>query len=165
MGDRIVGCTVCDWRGYRSLAHEHHIIPQAAGGTDDPTNLVMLCATCHHALHMIGLDILNGKTNRARDRLALQWPEPARREQATHLANTVAEEFAEKRRKGPPEEHMVQLMLDHDTFAHLKLLAQKHPGKPGVARFIKMQLAALVERTRPNAPKGPAGKRPAKRAL
>ena len=29
--------------------HLHHVVPVAKGGTDDPTNLVLLCSV-HHAL-------------------------------------------------------------------------------------------------------------------
>lgn len=41
-------CWVCD---SPSSLHEHHMIPQAYGGTDGPT--VTLCASCHNGVHHV----------------------------------------------------------------------------------------------------------------
>jgi len=43
-----ITCTNC---GSRSAQHVHHIIPRSEGGTDDPTNLLLLCQQCHVAHH------------------------------------------------------------------------------------------------------------------
>jgi ATP-dependent DNA helicase RecQ len=32
-------------------AHVHHLLPRAAGGSDEPANLVSLCQMCHAAVH------------------------------------------------------------------------------------------------------------------
>lgn len=36
-------CIVC----LAPASGEHHIVPRSAGGSDDPENLVLLCAACH----------------------------------------------------------------------------------------------------------------------
>lgn len=36
--------------------HIHHIVPVCKGGTDDSSNLEMLCQTCHVALHSANND-------------------------------------------------------------------------------------------------------------
>ena len=41
-------CTVCG--ATRSL-EVHHIVPRADGGSNDPSNLVTLCADCHGTAH------------------------------------------------------------------------------------------------------------------
>ena len=48
-------CCAC---GVRSGLESHHLIPRCEGGTDDETNLLTLCSTCHgHAHGMIRKDI------------------------------------------------------------------------------------------------------------
>ena len=44
-------CVVC---GFDAIVHGHHIIPRAAGGSDDLSNLVTLCPN-HHAMAHAGL--------------------------------------------------------------------------------------------------------------
>lgn len=43
--------TVCATCGSRSAIEQHHIIPLAAGGTEDYFNLISLCHDCHMKLH------------------------------------------------------------------------------------------------------------------
>lgn len=55
-------CVVCQ-KTEDSCLHEHHVIPQANGGTNGPT--VMLCAEHHNMIHKVAVKILtlirNGK--------------------------------------------------------------------------------------------------------
>lgn len=39
------------------IAHTHHIVYRSAGGTDDLSNLVLLCGPCHSDEHRHKLDI------------------------------------------------------------------------------------------------------------
>lgn len=41
-------CWVCS-RGYRTQVH--HVIPRSMGGADVEQNMVLLCSTCHDAVH------------------------------------------------------------------------------------------------------------------
>lgn len=41
-------CAIC---GNNDFLEFHHIIPVAAGGTDDYDNLILLCACCHAKVH------------------------------------------------------------------------------------------------------------------
>lgn len=43
--------TVCATCGGKTNIEQHHIIPLAAGGTDDYYNLISLCHSCHMKLH------------------------------------------------------------------------------------------------------------------
>ena len=44
--ERDLGC--CQVPGCsRRAVHAHHVVPRSRGGSDDPSNLVALCA-CHH---------------------------------------------------------------------------------------------------------------------
>lgn len=42
-------CQGCGISG--ELVAVHHIVPVAAGGSDDPRNLICLCPTCHARIH------------------------------------------------------------------------------------------------------------------
>jgi hypothetical protein len=52
-----VSCFVC---GEPASLNEHHIIPQAKGGTEGPT--VDLCANCHSRIHSSARAMLRGKS-------------------------------------------------------------------------------------------------------
>lgn len=43
-------CVLC----WLPASHQHHIKPRSHGGTDDPANLVWLCAGCHSMVHHDG---------------------------------------------------------------------------------------------------------------
>src|SRR5438132_1281747 len=44
-------CRECGEQCSRGEADVHHLIPRAAGGVDDPANLITLCDGCHAAHH------------------------------------------------------------------------------------------------------------------
>lgn len=41
-------CVAC---GNKDNLHQHHLVPKAAGGSDDDSNLIALCGECHGRLH------------------------------------------------------------------------------------------------------------------
>lgn len=52
----------CRWPGCQRIAtHVDHVIPRRRGGSDDPSNLMGLCGTCHNS-HKQSLE----KTGRVR---------------------------------------------------------------------------------------------------
>ena len=44
-------CVECGADLARDGAHVHHVLPRAAGGIDEPANLISLCQLCHAAVH------------------------------------------------------------------------------------------------------------------
>ena len=47
-------CEHCNWRPpKRSMLHAHHIIPQICGGSNDASNLIILCPNCHAIAHFV----------------------------------------------------------------------------------------------------------------
>ena len=44
-------CTSCGITVASADADIHHLVPRAAGGLDDPANLITLCDGCHAARH------------------------------------------------------------------------------------------------------------------
>jgi hypothetical protein len=54
-----MSCYIC---GEEAAINEHHIVPQAKGGTEGPT--VELCATCHLRVHSVAKAMVAGKPYR-----------------------------------------------------------------------------------------------------
>lgn len=44
-----LGCAICNWK--ESSCDVHHIIPRSKGGTDDLTNLILICPNDHRLIH------------------------------------------------------------------------------------------------------------------
>ena len=44
-------CQVCKGESGSDMLHVHHIVFRSQGGTDNPSNLITLCETCHKAIH------------------------------------------------------------------------------------------------------------------
>src|SRR5208337_4216178 len=59
----------------RPYLHTHHIVPRSKGGTDDPSNLVKLCANCHENRHggSFHLAVSNQSRRSHSDRLKRLW--------------------------------------------------------------------------------------------
>jgi hypothetical protein len=49
-------CAAC---GTEDDLQYHHLIPAVRGGTDDPTNIIVLCAECHAKIHGRGTCVHN----------------------------------------------------------------------------------------------------------
>lgn len=47
----IVKCEKCPKEGYVEQMNLHHKIFKSQGGTDEPSNLQILCFDCHHKIH------------------------------------------------------------------------------------------------------------------
>ena len=45
------GCVACQCDLREDGAHVHHVLPRAAGGSDELANLISLCSMCHAAVH------------------------------------------------------------------------------------------------------------------
>ncbi|MEZ4504712.1 MAG: HNH endonuclease [Thermomicrobiales bacterium] len=46
-------CTIC---GSREQLEVHHIVPRRLGGSNDPENLVTVCAACHRRMDRESLE-------------------------------------------------------------------------------------------------------------
>lgn len=66
-------CVECGGDLKADGAHVHHVLPRAAGGSDEPANLVSLCPMCHAAVHPhLGVSLAKRLLQRAAVRLA-EW--------------------------------------------------------------------------------------------
>lgn len=138
-----MSCYVCPWAGSERLAHEHHIVPQAAGGSDDPTNLIWLCAGCHHNIHAIGYALQHRRRAEAIDLLNQTYTHPPMRKRVHDLAVTAAQELAQNREK--PSSHKVLLELTHTEFLAVQALAREQ--RVSVVNLCLGLVRATVRRT------------------
>lgn len=44
-----IPCSICSWN--EAVCDIHHIVPKGKGGTNDHTNLTILCPNCHRLAH------------------------------------------------------------------------------------------------------------------
>jgi len=58
-GKKKIDCEICK---ERYGLDTHHIVPKFAGGTEEDTNKVVVCALCHRKIHL-GLIVINGWEN------------------------------------------------------------------------------------------------------
>jgi len=82
-------CGLCGETFSRSVAEDHHMVPQSVGGEDSEDNLIRLCSNCHTFIHGIARKIKKSAIG-ADDELNRTFPNsPKKRELAYNLAKTV----------------------------------------------------------------------------
>lgn len=140
----MVQCCLCPWAGSRRLSHVHHVKPQGAGGSDDPSNLAQTCAGCHAKVHAIGYALLYRRASEAVDLLNANFPAPKHRALAKAMAEIAALEFAQNRESGGPEIHKVILEIPHDLFVVLQAAARDKGV--GVQKFLMAYIHRLNDR-------------------
>lgn len=148
-------CYICNETYPSSVLNTHHKIPRAAGGSDDPENLKMLCSGCHDVLHSIASMLANPRRlGMVSDNLRLIYPDKGEtRKRCLELARIVQEHMQKKREGGledvdtletvtiqmPKEIKKLLFTATQDTFINGK--------KIGIARYVLLVLCnALVKK-------------------
>ena len=62
-------CANCENKG----EHWHHIVPKSRGGSDDPSNLILLCLDCHSKAHDVSFKGGRGLIKEAVERTKKDW--------------------------------------------------------------------------------------------
>ena len=57
-------CVAC---GAKDDLQHHHLVTRAEGGSDNPSNLITLCSSCHHKLHERQTDGRYNHSQRTKD--------------------------------------------------------------------------------------------------
>lgn len=119
-----------------AMREEHHIIPQAYGGTDGPT--VSLCDGHHTALHRIAVALKGGKPYQH----FLGTYDPIQISKLLYLATRV-QEAEERTRNDPNKRSSVAVTIDSDVRRKLQALAPLYPAAKGRAALIRTAINAL----------------------
>jgi hypothetical protein len=107
-------CGCCDEIFPDIHLHTHHKVPQALGGTDEPSNLIDLCPGCHDTLHNVAYKLMNRNYSvvSVLDSVKLVYKENARAIKiCTELAIKVRDSMVLSREKGKSPDQLVQLSL------------------------------------------------------
>jgi hypothetical protein len=118
---------------------EHHIIPQAAGGTDGPT--VSLCDKHHTALHKIAVHLKSG-----RPYFVFLQGEPQQAQQKIMWLATQAFNAFEATRNDPNKRAMVLMTLDRKQQVMIEKLRKVYPAAKGREALLDLALTSLYNR-------------------
>jgi hypothetical protein len=140
-----VSCYCCPMGNItpKSFAHQHHKIPQAAGGTDK--DLVWLCAGCHAYTHSIAYMILNPKRTKDVSSALLFFKDPLQQKRIAELANLVAQEMAMKAdglKDLEDLEKPVSFTLRKEDY--LKLMFAAKDSRISISDFAKQAVLTLL---------------------
>jgi hypothetical protein len=123
-------CFICRTTQPKMVLNVHHVRPQAAGGSDDPSNLRELCQRCHDALHSTELALRNPKrAGTIEDQLATLYPnDTGARVRCLELARHAHHWFRQKREgalaPNPNATDRIQVSLSSSQKVLLKTAAK-----------------------------------------
>ena len=137
-----VPCFVCSVEEPLPTAEDHHRKPRAFGGSDDESNRVWLCPSCHARLHRAQGLIVQSKVASAYDLTQSIFPTNGKaRENLWTLANEAADAERESKEVfGDHKTHQkVTLNLEIEVWAVIKAEAKsrKLPASRFAADILK----------------------------
>lgn len=143
-----VVCCVHGTQIARAAAHEHHEAPRAAGGGDELSNLVWLCATCHQVAHRVWQLRSLGRAPEGEHIAMSTYPHPQVRSRFMKVVQEMAAAHVHAEEHGLGKANAeVMLELPHDVYNGLKALANEHRvggRRVGVTPYIAAVLRGHV---------------------
>lgn len=165
-GDEVVYMECFVHRGEplpQASVEEHHIVPQAYGGPDIPTNVVIICANCHSVIHRLAVKLaakapLTGDAQRILEQFLPG--QPARQERLWQLAKVAARAKLQHVRTGDipdagveaEDVDTVKMSLDMPAWLHHRLKTLS--VGTGLYRYVLNVLTqhAMIATNKPGAP-------------
>jgi len=120
-------CYACRKDTPDAFGHQHHKVPQAAGGTDK--DIVLLCNGCHPQIHSVAYAVLNPKRKKEIDEMLLYFKDEGTRSRIAELAYVAAKEMTLKADGGKileDEEKTVQFVMKKQDYLRLLFAAKDH---------------------------------------
>lgn len=125
----------------KSTCHLHHEAPRMAGGGDEASNLLWLCANCHNTAHRVAQLQEQGKSGEASDTSNTLYPTPAARQRFQQVVKEIVEAVVLARGTGKGKSKtMVELHLTPDVHKRLKTLVAEvrvNGKRTGVAKYVE----------------------------
>jgi len=128
------------------LINEHHIQPQATGGTGGPT--IFICTECHDALHVCSIKFLSGKAAEAK---AISDNIFKNKKLANELVKSIIK-YSIRKRDGDINiddlEYKLVLVFPGTIKKYLEVLAKD--SQMGIAKFVTHFITNYIKRQFPN---------------
>lgn len=125
----------------KSTCHLHHEAPRMAGGGDEASNLIWLCANCHNTAHRVAQLQEQGKGSEAVDTSNTLYPTPAMRQRFQQVVKEIVEAVVLARGTGKGKDKtMVELYLTPEVNKRLKTLVSEvrvNGKRVGVAKYVE----------------------------
>ena len=137
-------CPLC--KSNMILVNEHHIIPQATGGSMGPT--VNICALCHDALHQCSIKVLAGNTveaNHIADNIFVN------KKLAQELIQSIIQATLRKKEGQVSEKdfnYKLILALPGNSKKYLKIMAKER--KLSIVNFIMKLILQEIKKNFPD---------------
>jgi len=147
MSFQVLRCGGCQEPVTTRTSHEHHLIPQAAGGRFGPKT--RLCAQCHTLVHHLGRALRMGTFQDMLDQVRVQHQDGATVNRLVEMARIEAREMEAKQRGlkqlDPNERVRVSFELTRAQAGQLARLARDlvDPAT-GRTKGVRKYLEALV---------------------
>lgn len=111
----------------KHACHVHHEAPRAAGGGDEASNLIWMCANCHNLTHRVAQLEELGRSGEASDLSSAAFTSPAQRMRFKKSVREILVANAQAKTSGQRKEKaQVELQLSHDVYDRFKLLLSDH---------------------------------------
>ena len=148
-GVEFVSCYIEGTKYPRATCHRHHLTPQHAGGSDDPSNLVWLSANSHQLVHRAAQMVKSRRLGSAQDLAMAAYNSPAQRKRFLSVVQSevkASTEVAQGLREGK-KETVVEVPIPRDAYMRLKLkVADQNAGrKQGTRVSIASYVSRLVQ--------------------
>ena len=143
-------CVVCRKQQPRPFMNSHHRQPKEAGGGDEASNRVWLCAGCHQNMHRLVEMIMRGEGGAAADAAATIYPHPRIRQVMLTLAREAAGYLLQLQELGVVKTALtvktVSLELEGALYQHLRALAGQTRDARGAPLSVPGYLRLLIRR-------------------
>jgi hypothetical protein len=137
-------CWCCSKNTPTALKNTHHIVPQAAGGTDT----IHICSTCHTIVHSIAVRLLNSGKQAELEAIIMSIPEEQTRQRSVKLAKFVAEEMTLKADRGVQDKDIIKFTVHLNKDDHLLLKTAATDMRIGmedlVLQILRKELKRIV---------------------
>lgn len=139
-------CKVCGDPVPEPFKHDHHEIPQAAGGEGGP--IASLCGGCHDNLHRVAQMLGSKRAGLIEDSVRIMYPDANARERLMKLARLVHEYMALKADGHIDLKIPVKVMIELPPNVKLaaQMIANDHRGATGRKLGLAPWISALVKK-------------------